>query len=77
VGQTEHSWIDPAIGHADSDIEVNRRCWQIKTDRRDGSSGMAAGGKFVENVRFAYGPVVFVGLNVPVSNNNVILTAKK
>ena len=38
--------------------------------------GKAAGDKFVENVRFAYGPVVFVGLNVPGSNNNVILSAK-
>ena len=38
--------------------------------------GKAAGEKFVENVRFAYGPVVFVGLNVPGSNNNVILNAK-
>jgi hypothetical protein len=38
--------------------------------------GKAAGDKFVENVRFAYGPVVFVGLNVPGSNNNVILNAK-
>ena len=35
------------------------------------------GEKFVENIRFSYGPVVFVGLNVPGSNNNVILNAKE
>jgi hypothetical protein len=39
--------------------------------------GKAAGDKFVENVRFAYGPVMFVGLNVPGSNNNVIMSAKE
>jgi hypothetical protein len=39
--------------------------------------GKAPGEKFVENVRFSYGPVVFVGLNVPGSNNNVILSAKE
>ena len=38
--------------------------------------GKAAGENFVVIVRFAYGPVVFVGLNVPGSNNNVILNAK-
>jgi hypothetical protein len=35
------------------------------------------GEKYVENTRFSYGPVVFVGLNVPGSNNNVILSAKE
>lgn len=35
------------------------------------------GEKYVENTRFSYGPVVFVGLNVPGSNNNVILNAKE
>jgi hypothetical protein len=39
--------------------------------------GKAAGDKFIENVRFTYGPVVFVGLNVPGSNNNLILSAKE
>jgi hypothetical protein len=38
--------------------------------------GKAAGDKYIENVRFSRGPVVFVGLNVPGSNNNVILSAK-
>jgi hypothetical protein len=38
--------------------------------------GKAAGDKYIENVRFSHGPVVFVGLNVPGSNNNVILNAK-
>ena len=33
------------------------------------------GEKYVENVRFSHGSVVFVGLNVPGSNNNVILNA--
>jgi hypothetical protein len=31
----------------------------------------------VENTRFSYGPVVFAGLNVPGSNNNIILNAKE
>lgn len=35
------------------------------------------GEKYVENTRFAHGPVVFAGLNVPGSNNNVILSAKE
>ena len=35
------------------------------------------GDKYVENVRFSYGPVVFVGLNVPGSNNNVILNSQE
>lgn len=34
------------------------------------------GEKYVENTRFSYGPVVFVGLNVPGSNNNLVLNAK-
>ena len=39
--------------------------------------GKAAGDKYVENIRFSRGPVMFVGLNVPGSNNNVILSAKE
>ncbi len=35
-----------------------------------------AGEKFVENTRFSHGGVVFVGLNVPGSNNNLVLDAK-
>ncbi len=35
------------------------------------------GQKFVENTRFTRGRVVFVGLNVPGSNNNLILNAKE
>ncbi len=35
------------------------------------------GEKYVENTRFSRGPVVFAGLNVPGSNNNVILSAKE
>jgi hypothetical protein len=35
------------------------------------------GAKYVENTRFSYGPVVFAGLNVPGSNNNLILSAKE
>ncbi len=35
------------------------------------------GEKYVENTRFSYGGVVFVGLNVPGSNNNLILNAKE
>jgi hypothetical protein len=35
------------------------------------------GEKYVENVRFARGGVVFVGLNVPGSNNNVIMSDKE
>ncbi len=38
--------------------------------------GKAPGDQYFENVRFSYGPVVYVGLNVPGSNNNVILNAK-
>jgi len=39
--------------------------------------GKASGDKYIENVRFARGGVVFVGLNVPGSNNNVVLSAKE
>lgn len=35
------------------------------------------GGKFAENVRFSYGGVVFIGLNVPGSNNNLVLSDKE
>lgn len=35
------------------------------------------GQKFVENLRFSRGGVVFVGLNVPGSNNNLVLNAKE
>lgn len=35
------------------------------------------GEKYVENTRFSYGPVVFAGINVPGSNNNLILSAKE
>ena len=35
------------------------------------------GEKYVENTRFSHGPVVFAGLNVPGSNNNVVLSAKE
>ncbi|MDP1611271.1 MAG: hypothetical protein Q8M11_09445 [Sulfuritalea sp.] len=34
------------------------------------------GEKFVENVRFSHGGVVFAGFNIPGSNNNLILNAK-
>ena len=39
--------------------------------------GKAAGDKYIENVRFQYGAVVFAGFNVPGSNTNVILSAKE
>lgn len=39
--------------------------------------GKAAGDKYVENVRFTHGPVLFTGLNVPGSNNNVIASTKE
>jgi hypothetical protein len=39
--------------------------------------GKAPGDKYVENVRFSRGPVMFVGLNVPGSNNNVIMSAQE
>lgn len=35
------------------------------------------GEKYVENVRFARGGVVFVGLNVPGSNNNIVMSDKE
>jgi hypothetical protein len=35
------------------------------------------GEKYIENARFSVGPVVFAGLNVPGSNNNVIMSAKE
>ena len=35
------------------------------------------GEKFVENTRFSHGGVVFVGVNQPGSNNNVIMSAKE
>lgn len=35
------------------------------------------GGKFVENTRFRHGGVVFVGINMPGSNNNLVLSAKE
>jgi hypothetical protein len=35
------------------------------------------GEKFVENIRFAHGGVVFVGINQPGSNNNLIMTEKE
>ncbi len=37
--------------------------------------GRAPGDKYIENVRFSQGPVLFVGLNVPGSNNNLVLNA--
>lgn len=36
-----------------------------------------AGEKFVENTRFTHGGVVFVGINMPGSNNNVVLNEKE
>jgi len=36
----------------------------------------ALGQPYVENLRFSRGPVLFVGLNVPGSNNNQVLDAK-
>jgi len=35
------------------------------------------GEKFVENIRFSHGAVVFAGFNVPGSNNNLVLNAKE
>nr|WP_315427014.1 hypothetical protein [uncultured Albidiferax sp.] len=34
------------------------------------------GEKYVENTRFSHGGVVFVGLNMPGSNNNLVINAK-
>ena len=39
--------------------------------------GKTPGDKYIENLRFSHGPVLFVGLNVPGSNNNLILNAKE
>lgn len=39
--------------------------------------GKAAGDKYIENVRFERAGVVFVGLNVPGSNNNLVMSAKE
>jgi hypothetical protein len=36
-----------------------------------------AGQKFFENIRFTRGDIVFVGLNVPGSNNNLVQSAKE
>ena len=36
-----------------------------------------AGEKFVENIRFTRGDVLFVGVSVPGSNNNLVLNAKE
>ncbi len=35
------------------------------------------GEKYVENIRFQHDGVVFVGINMPGSNNNLVLTAKE
>jgi hypothetical protein len=35
------------------------------------------GGKFAENTRFTYGGIVFVGLNIPGSNNNKVSSDKE
>lgn len=35
------------------------------------------GEKYVENTRFSHGGVMFVGINMPGSNNNLILSAKQ
>jgi len=35
------------------------------------------GEKYVENMRFQHGGVVFVGINMPGSNNNLVLNAKE
>jgi len=37
----------------------------------------ALGQPYVENTRFAYGPVVFAGFNMPGSNNNQVISVKK
>jgi hypothetical protein len=34
------------------------------------------GAKFVENTRFSHGGITFVGINMPGSNNNLVLSAK-
>lgn len=35
------------------------------------------GAKFVENTRFSHGDITFVGINMPGSNNNLVLNAKE
>ena len=35
------------------------------------------GAKFVENTRFTYGDITFVGINMPGSNNNMVMNAKE
>jgi hypothetical protein len=35
------------------------------------------GAKFVENTRFSHGDITFVGINMPGSNNNMVMTAKE
>lgn len=53
------------------------------SDRSLGQSQMALehqgkpGEKFVENTRFSHAGIVFVGINMPGSNNNLILSAKE
>lgn len=37
--------------------------------------GRASGDKYIENVRFSRGPVVYAGLNMPGSNNNLVINA--
>ena len=39
--------------------------------------GKAAGDKYIENVRFVRGEVVFAAFNMPGSNNNVVQSAKE
>ena len=39
--------------------------------------GKAAGDKYIENVRFTRGEVVFAAFNMPGSNNNVVQSAKE
>ena len=35
------------------------------------------GAKFVENTRFSHGDITFVGINMPGSNNNMVMNAKE
>jgi hypothetical protein len=35
------------------------------------------GAKFVENTRFSHGDITFVGINMPGSNNNMVMSAKE
>lgn len=39
--------------------------------------GKGTGEKYVENVRFSHGGILFAGFNVPGSNNNLIMSAKE